>query len=220
MFFLKIIGLWLKTERCYLWLILVDQVTYDKITGLNNSRKDLGWIIISENVIFFTLLFFLQEKVKAVFDNLIQLEHLNIVKFHKYWADVKENRARVRDFHPNVSFINLVLTLTDFALFYHFNVDALFFAGYFHYRVHVLRKSQTVFKEDKEKPQDNEWKGTKITSLVTVSPHNIFINLFYFSHVCMTFCWPIFSSCQAWKRWCTQILSALRSVWQSAAHCL
>lgn len=38
-----------------------------------------------------------QEKVKAVFDNLIQLEHLNIVKFHKYWADVKENRARVSD---------------------------------------------------------------------------------------------------------------------------
>uniref|UniRef100_UPI003AACDFB4 nuclear receptor-binding protein-like isoform X2 n=1 Tax=Centroberyx gerrardi TaxID=166262 RepID=UPI003AACDFB4 len=36
-----------------------------------------------------------EEKVKAVFDNLIQLEHLNIVKFHKYWADTKENRARV-----------------------------------------------------------------------------------------------------------------------------
>lgn len=38
----------------------------------------------------------LQEKVRAVFDNLIQLEHLNIVKFHKYWADIKENKARVR----------------------------------------------------------------------------------------------------------------------------
>uniref|UniRef100_A0A8C3UCY5 Nuclear receptor-binding protein n=1 Tax=Catharus ustulatus TaxID=91951 RepID=A0A8C3UCY5_CATUS len=36
-----------------------------------------------------------EEKVKAVFDNLIQLDHLNIVKFHKYWADVKENKARV-----------------------------------------------------------------------------------------------------------------------------
>uniref|UniRef100_A0A667ZJA8 Nuclear receptor-binding protein n=1 Tax=Myripristis murdjan TaxID=586833 RepID=A0A667ZJA8_9TELE len=36
-----------------------------------------------------------EEKVKAVFDNLIQLEHPNIVKFHKYWADTKENRARV-----------------------------------------------------------------------------------------------------------------------------
>lgn len=40
-------------------------------------------------------LFAVKEKVKAVFDNLIQLEHLNIVKFHKYWADVKENKARV-----------------------------------------------------------------------------------------------------------------------------
>nr|XP_023690103.1 nuclear receptor-binding protein-like [Paramormyrops kingsleyae]XP_023690104.1 nuclear receptor-binding protein-like [Paramormyrops kingsleyae] len=36
-----------------------------------------------------------EEKVRAIFDNLTQLEHLNIVKFHKYWADVKENRARV-----------------------------------------------------------------------------------------------------------------------------
>ncbi|KAG7261415.1 hypothetical protein CRUP_006279 [Coryphaenoides rupestris] len=36
-----------------------------------------------------------EEKVNAVFDNLIQLDHLNIVKFHKYWADLKENRARV-----------------------------------------------------------------------------------------------------------------------------
>lgn len=33
--------------------------------------------------------------MKAVFDNLIHLEHANIVKFHKYWADTKENRARV-----------------------------------------------------------------------------------------------------------------------------
>lgn len=33
--------------------------------------------------------------MRAVFDNLIHLEHANIVKFHKYWADTKENRARV-----------------------------------------------------------------------------------------------------------------------------
>uniref|UniRef100_S4RV85 Nuclear receptor-binding protein n=1 Tax=Petromyzon marinus TaxID=7757 RepID=S4RV85_PETMA len=36
-----------------------------------------------------------EEKIKAVFDNLIQLEHPNIVKFHKYWTDIKENKARV-----------------------------------------------------------------------------------------------------------------------------
>ena len=43
-----------------------------------------------------SLILFEQEKVKSVFDNLIQLEHLNIVKFHKYWADINDiNRARV-----------------------------------------------------------------------------------------------------------------------------
>lgn len=30
-----------------------------------------------------------------MFDNLIHLEHANIVKFHKYWADTMDNRARV-----------------------------------------------------------------------------------------------------------------------------
>ncbi|XP_037104377.1 nuclear receptor-binding protein-like isoform X1 [Syngnathus acus] len=35
----------------------------------------------------------LEEKVKTVFDNLMHLEHANIVKFHKYWIDSKENRV-------------------------------------------------------------------------------------------------------------------------------
>lgn len=47
------------------------------------------------DVIICLCLSHVKEKVKAVFDNLIQLDHLNIVKFHKYWADVKENKARV-----------------------------------------------------------------------------------------------------------------------------
>lgn len=46
-----------------------------------------------------------KEKVKAVFDNLIQLEHLNIVKFHKYWADVKENKARVSKATVSLGFL-------------------------------------------------------------------------------------------------------------------
>jgi len=36
-----------------------------------------------------------QEKLKQVFDNLIELEHPNIAKFHKYWTDVNKDRARV-----------------------------------------------------------------------------------------------------------------------------
>ncbi len=31
-----------------------------------------------------------------MFENLTQVEHPNIVKFHKYWLDMTESRARVR----------------------------------------------------------------------------------------------------------------------------
>lgn len=36
-----------------------------------------------------------QEKIRQVFDNLIQLDHPNIVKFHKYWTDTKGEKPRV-----------------------------------------------------------------------------------------------------------------------------
>ncbi|KAK2163888.1 hypothetical protein NP493_1442g00026 [Ridgeia piscesae] len=35
------------------------------------------------------------EKLKQVFDNLIQLDHANLVKFHKYWTDTKGDKRRV-----------------------------------------------------------------------------------------------------------------------------
>lgn len=91
-----------------------------------------------------------QEKVKAVFDNLIQLEHLNIVKFHKYWADVKENRARVRS-RPRRSVFSIRLLFM-----FGFLLMLFFCSGHFHHGVHVIREPQTVFEKDKEKPQDHE----------------------------------------------------------------
>ncbi|KAJ8305586.1 hypothetical protein KUTeg_016131 [Tegillarca granosa] len=36
-----------------------------------------------------------QEKIRQVFANLIQLDHPNIVKFHKYWTDTKDSKPRV-----------------------------------------------------------------------------------------------------------------------------
>ena len=102
------------------------------------------------------LFFLLQEKVKAVFDNLIQLEHLNIVKFHKYWADVKENRARVINHLKNLTFIQSDQEEYKDLLCSYISTALFLCAGHFHHRIHVLRKSQTVFKEDKEKPQDHE----------------------------------------------------------------
>ena len=42
----------------------------------------------------------MQDKIRQVFDNLIQLEHPNIVKFHKYWTDTKGEKPRVREAIP------------------------------------------------------------------------------------------------------------------------
>lgn len=36
-----------------------------------------------------------EDKIRQVFDNLIQLDHPNIVKFHKYWTDTKDGKSRV-----------------------------------------------------------------------------------------------------------------------------
>lgn len=36
-----------------------------------------------------------EEKIRQVFDNLTQLEHPNIVKFHKYWMDTTTEKPRV-----------------------------------------------------------------------------------------------------------------------------
>lgn len=42
------------------------------------------------------MLFVTQERIREMFENLMQVEHPNIVKFHKYWLDMRESRARVR----------------------------------------------------------------------------------------------------------------------------
>jgi len=36
-----------------------------------------------------------EEKIRQVFDNLTQLEHPNIVKFHKYWMETNTDKSRV-----------------------------------------------------------------------------------------------------------------------------
>lgn len=36
-----------------------------------------------------------EEKIQSVFDSLTQLEHPNIVKFHRYWTDTHNDKPRV-----------------------------------------------------------------------------------------------------------------------------
>lgn len=37
--------------------------------------------------------------MKEMFENLMQVDHPNIVKFHKYWLDIGDNHARVTNTH-------------------------------------------------------------------------------------------------------------------------
>ncbi|CAH1775916.1 unnamed protein product [Owenia fusiformis] len=47
------------------------------------------------------------DKIRQVFDNLIQLDHANLVKFHKYWIDskTKQDDPKAKSSKPRVIFI-------------------------------------------------------------------------------------------------------------------
>ncbi|XP_070781535.1 nuclear receptor-binding protein isoform X2 [Enoplosus armatus] len=91
----------LEESPCGRWQKRREEVNQRNVPGIDNAYLAMdteeGVEVVWNEVMFSERKNFKlqEEKVNAVFDNLIQLEHLNIVKFHKYWADVKENRARV-----------------------------------------------------------------------------------------------------------------------------
>ncbi|CAG11037.1 unnamed protein product, partial [Tetraodon nigroviridis] len=91
----------LEESPCGRWQKRKEEVNQRNVPGIDDAflamdteeGVEVVWneVMISERKNFKQL----EEKVKAVFDNLIHLEHANIVKFHKYWADTKDGRARV-----------------------------------------------------------------------------------------------------------------------------
>ncbi|KAM9764527.1 nuclear receptor-binding protein-like [Menidia menidia] len=91
----------LEESPCGRWQKRKEEVNQRNVPGIDaaylamdtEEGVEVVWneVMISERKNFKPL----EEKVKAIFDNLIHLEHANIVKFHKYWADTKDNRARV-----------------------------------------------------------------------------------------------------------------------------
>lgn len=91
----------LEESPCGRWQKRREEVNQRNVPGIDNAYLAMdteeGVEVVWNEVMFSERKNFKlqEEKVKAVFDNLIHLEHLNIVKFHKYWADIKENRARV-----------------------------------------------------------------------------------------------------------------------------
>lgn len=91
----------LEESPCGRWQKRREEVNQRNVPGIDaaylamdtEEGVEVVWneVKISERKNFKTL----EEKVESVFDNLIHLEHANIVKFHKYWADKKDNGARV-----------------------------------------------------------------------------------------------------------------------------
>ncbi|XP_007559157.1 nuclear receptor-binding protein-like [Poecilia formosa] len=91
----------LEESPCGRWQKRREEVNQRNVPGIDaaylamdtEEGVEVVWneVMISERKNFKPL----EEKVKAVFDNLIHLEHANIVKFHTYWADTKDTRARV-----------------------------------------------------------------------------------------------------------------------------
>uniref|UniRef100_A0A3B3ZCM2 Nuclear receptor-binding protein n=1 Tax=Periophthalmus magnuspinnatus TaxID=409849 RepID=A0A3B3ZCM2_9GOBI len=91
----------LEESPCGRWQKRKEEVNQRNVPGIDAAYLAMdteeGVEVVWNEVMFSERKNFkiLEEKVKAVFDNLIHLEHANIVKFHKYWADTRENRARV-----------------------------------------------------------------------------------------------------------------------------
>ncbi|XP_013382590.1 nuclear receptor-binding protein [Lingula anatina] len=91
----------LEESPCGRWQKRREEVQQRDVPGIDNAflamDTEEGVEVVWNEVEFSEKKNFKnqQEKIKQVFDNLIQLEHANIVKFHKYWTDTKTDKPRV-----------------------------------------------------------------------------------------------------------------------------
>lgn len=93
-----------------------------------------------------------EEKIQLVFENLTQLEHPNIVKFHRYWTDTHNDKPRVSHSYLLV-FYTLYLrkriffqkTTCGFVIHNFF----IFFLGNIHYGIYVFWVFEAVPETNK-----------------------------------------------------------------------
>lgn len=74
-----------------------------------------------------------EEKIRTVFDNLTQLEHPNIVKFHRYWTDTHNDKPRV-NYNSSEHLPVAYQLLMSFVLF----------SGNFYNRIYVVGFTEAV----------------------------------------------------------------------------
>ncbi|XP_076368013.1 nuclear receptor-binding protein-like isoform X1 [Tachypleus tridentatus] len=91
----------LEESPCGRWLKRREEVQQRDIPGIDAAYLAMdteeGVEVVWNEVKFSERKSFKpqEEKIRQVFDNLTQLEHPNIVKFHKYWTDKDSEKPRV-----------------------------------------------------------------------------------------------------------------------------
>lgn len=91
----------LEESPCGRWQKRKEQISQGNVPGVESASLAMdteeGVEVVWNEVLFIDRKVFKaqEEKIKEMFENLMQVEHPNIVKFHKYWLDMKESGARV-----------------------------------------------------------------------------------------------------------------------------
>ncbi|XP_014244084.1 nuclear receptor-binding protein homolog isoform X2 [Cimex lectularius] len=91
----------LEESPCGRWLKRREEVEQRDVPGIDSAYLAMdteeGFEVVWNEVQFSERKNFKsqEEKIQQVFENLTQLEHPNIVKFHKYWTDTHNEKPRV-----------------------------------------------------------------------------------------------------------------------------
>ncbi|CAL1538626.1 unnamed protein product [Lymnaea stagnalis] len=91
----------LEESPCGRWQKRREEVDQRDVPGIDNAflamDTEEGVEVVWNEVQFSEKRDFKaqQDKIRQTFDNLCQLDHPNIIKFHKYWTDTKNDRPRV-----------------------------------------------------------------------------------------------------------------------------
>lgn len=92
----------LEESPCGRWLKRSEEVSQRNVPGIDRAYlamdSEEGVEVVWNEVQFSERKSFKQqeEKIKAVFDNLMRIDHANIVKFHRYWIDYSKEQQKTR----------------------------------------------------------------------------------------------------------------------------
>ncbi|XP_057178430.1 nuclear receptor-binding protein 2b isoform X7 [Triplophysa rosa] len=89
-----------EESPCGRWQKRKEQVSQGNVPGVESASLAMdteeGVEVVWNEVLFHDKKVFktVEDKIKEMFENLMQVDHPNIVKFHKYWLDIGDNHTR------------------------------------------------------------------------------------------------------------------------------